>query len=83
MADATDSPPPPSPDPAWAEALRRDFTSGAASVFLLHGLRDCYPHRGEYLSLRDFLFRAFCGKKQTVTTGIPRNALLTVREPAE
>jgi SpoVK/Ycf46/Vps4 family AAA+-type ATPase len=68
-------------DPAWAEALRRDFTSGAASVFLLHGLRDCYPHRGEYLSLRDFLFRAFCGKKQTVMYDIGQG--LTFPSPAD
>ncbi|MBM3498819.1 MAG: ATP-binding protein [Armatimonadetes bacterium] len=71
----------PPTDPAWAEALRRDFTSGAASVFLLHGLRDCYPHRGEYLSLREFLFRAFCGKKQTVMYDIGQG--LSFPSPAD
>ncbi|MGQ9731775.1 MAG: AAA family ATPase [Candidatus Zipacnadales bacterium] len=53
-------------EPPWAQSLRREFTSGAASVFLLHGVRDCYPHRNEYLSLREFLYRAFCGKKVTL-----------------
>lgn len=68
-------------EPAWAETLRRDFTSGVASVFLLHGLRDCYPHRGEYLSLREFLFRAFCGKKQTVMYDIGQG--LTFPTPSD
>ena len=69
------------PEPAWAEALRRDFTSGAASVFLLHGLRDCYPYRGEYLSLRGFLYRAFCGKKRTLVYDIGQG--LTFPTPAD
>jgi transitional endoplasmic reticulum ATPase len=68
-------------EPAWAAALRRDFTAGAASVFLLHGLRDCYPHRGEYLSLREFLFRAFCGKKRAVMYDIGQG--LTFPTPAD
>jgi SpoVK/Ycf46/Vps4 family AAA+-type ATPase len=72
---------PPPPDPAWSEALRRDFTSGAASVFLLHGVRDCYPHRGEYMPLREFLYRAFCGKKQTVVYDIGQG--LTFPTPAD
>jgi SpoVK/Ycf46/Vps4 family AAA+-type ATPase len=72
MADATPTSPPAAetPEPAWVQSLRQDFVSGAASVFLLHGLRDCYPYRGEYLGLREFLYRSFCGKKQTVVYDI-------------
>jgi len=52
--------------PEWAAGIRRDFTSGAASVFLIHGLRDRFPHRDGYVSLRQFIYRAFCGNKRTL-----------------
>ncbi|MBU0608469.1 MAG: ATP-binding protein, partial [Armatimonadetes bacterium] len=42
------------------------FTSGAASVFLLHGVRDVYPYEGAYLPLPVFLHHAFCGDKHAV-----------------
>ena len=58
------------PTPQWVQDLRRDFTSGASSVFLLHGLRDRFPHRGTYHSLREFLYRAFCGNKRTLVYDI-------------
>lgn len=52
--------------PAWAEQVRDAFTSGAASVFLLHGVRDLVPFGGRYLPLPEFVHRAFCGGKRTV-----------------
>ena len=57
-------------EPEWVAAVRRDFTSGAASVFLLHGLRDYFPHGGRYVPLREFLHRAFCGQKHTAVYDI-------------
>ncbi len=53
-------------EPPWVAEIRRAFTSAAASVFLIHGLRDCYPYAGKYLNLRQFLYHAFCGQKKTV-----------------
>lgn len=52
--------------PDWAEDVRSSFTSGAASVFLLHGVRDLVAFDGQYLPLTEFAHRAFCGGKQTV-----------------
>ena len=52
--------------PPWAEDIRRRFTSAAASVFLIHGVRDTFPYGGQYLSLQTFLHHAFCGDKHTV-----------------
>ncbi|MCE5237067.1 ATP-binding protein [bacterium] len=52
--------------PPWAEEIRQTFTSGAASVFLLHGVRDVYPYEGAYLPLPVFLHHAFCGDKHAV-----------------
>ncbi len=52
--------------PPWAEEIRQSFTSGAASVFLLHGVRDVYPYEGAYLPLPVFLHHAFCGDKHAV-----------------
>lgn len=50
----------------WAQEVRDAFTSGAASVFLLHGVRDLVPFAGRYLPLPEFVHRAFCGGKRTV-----------------
>ncbi|MBU0609915.1 MAG: hypothetical protein KKI08_18670, partial [Armatimonadetes bacterium] len=52
--------------PPWAEEIRQSFTSGATSVFLLHGVRDVYPYEGAYLPLSVFLHHAFCGDKHAV-----------------
>jgi AAA+ superfamily predicted ATPase len=52
--------------PPWAEEIRQSFTAGAASMFLLHGVRDVYPYEGAYLPLPVFLHHAFCGDKHTV-----------------
>ncbi len=52
--------------PPWADEIRQTFTSGAASVFLLHGVRDVYPYEGAYLPLPVFLHHAFCGDKHAV-----------------
>ena len=52
--------------PVWAEEIRRSYLSAAASVFLVHGVRDDVFFRGEYLPLTAFLHRAFCGDKLTV-----------------
>ena len=57
---------PPPGLPAWAEETRAAFTSGAASVFLLHGVRDLARFGPEYLPLPEFLHRAFSGGKRTV-----------------
>ncbi|MEA3399649.1 MAG: ATP-binding protein [Armatimonadota bacterium] len=54
------------PLPPWAEDVRGAFTSGAASVFLLHGVRDLVPFGERYVPLPEFLHRAFCGGKRTV-----------------
>lgn len=51
---------------SWAEDIRQSFTSGTASVFLLHGVRDVYPYQEAYLPLPVFLHHAFCGDKHTV-----------------
>ncbi len=53
-------------EPPWADEIRGAFTSGAASVFLLHGVRDLIPSGGQYLPLPEFVHRAFCGGKRTV-----------------
>ena len=57
--------------PAWAEEIRRSYLSAAASVFLVHGVRDDVFFRGEYLPLTAFLHRAFCGDKLTVLDSPP------------
>ncbi|MBD3292240.1 MAG: AAA family ATPase [Armatimonadia bacterium] len=57
---------PSSVGPAWADEIRAAFTSGAASVFLLHGVRDLVRFGGDYYPLPDFIHRAFCGNKRAV-----------------
>ncbi|MEI6500503.1 MAG: hypothetical protein WCP21_05670, partial [Armatimonadota bacterium] len=54
------------PLPAWAAEIRQTFTSGAASMFLLHGVRDVFPYQGLYLPLSTYLHHVFCGDKHTV-----------------
>ncbi|MGD9497651.1 MAG: AAA family ATPase [Armatimonadota bacterium] len=66
--------------PAWAEEVRRDFTSGAASVFLLHGVRDLVPFGGRYLPLPEFVHKAFCGGKHTVIYDIGAGLCLPTPE---
>lgn len=57
---------PTQPLPAWAEDIRSTFTSGSASMFLLHGVRDVQAYEGLYLSLPMYLHHVFCGDKHTV-----------------
>jgi AAA+ superfamily predicted ATPase len=52
--------------PPWVEEIRRTFTSGAASMFLLHGVRDVFPYEGLYLPLTTYLHHVFCGDKHTI-----------------
>ena len=52
--------------PPWADEIRQTFTAGAASMFLIHGVRDVYPYEGAYLPLPVFLHHAFCGDKHAV-----------------
>jgi ATP-dependent 26S proteasome regulatory subunit len=52
--------------PVWAEEIRRSYLAAAASVFLVHGVRDDVLFQGEYLPLTGFLHQAFCGDKLTV-----------------
>ncbi len=68
------------PEAPWVAEIRRNFTSAAASVFLLHGLRDCYPHAGRYLPLRQFLYYAFCGQKHTVIYDIGQGLIFPAPE---
>lgn len=51
--------------PPWAVEIRRTFTSSAASVFLLHGMRDVYRFGDRYLTLARYLHHVFCGDKVT------------------
>lgn len=53
-------------DPGWVQQIRDSFTSAAASMFLLHGVRDRFPHGGQYLALPVFLHHAFCADKVTL-----------------
>ena len=64
----------------WVAEIRRDFTSAAASVFLIHGLRDCYPYTGGYFPLRQFLYYAFCGQKHTVIYDIGQGLIFPTPE---
>jgi SpoVK/Ycf46/Vps4 family AAA+-type ATPase len=52
--------------PAWANDIRDSFTSGAAGVFLLYGVRDRYPYGDGYIALPQFLYHAFCAGKTTL-----------------
>lgn len=54
----------------WVEGIRRDFTAGAATVFLLHGVRDLVPLGEAWLPLPEFLRKSFCGGKRTVMYSI-------------
>ncbi len=56
--------------PEWVDDVRQDFMARAASVFLLHGVRDLVAAGDTWLPLPDFLRRAFCGGKRTVTYSI-------------
>lgn len=56
--------------PAWVEDIRSTYRSSAASVFLLHGVRDVFPFGDGYLPLHTFLHRVFCGDKVTVVYDI-------------
>lgn len=58
--------------PAWADQIRATFTNGAASVFLLHGVRDLISSGGSYEPLPDFVRKAFCGNKRIVRYDIGR-----------
>ncbi|MFO7946733.1 MAG: ATP-binding protein [Armatimonadota bacterium] len=58
--------------PEWALNIRRSYLSGAASVFLLHGVRDSISFRGRFVPLSDFLNYAFCGDKTTVYYDVAR-----------
>ena len=52
--------------PVWAEHIRSSFISSAAVQFLVHGVTDLVPLNGDYLSVRQFLYRAFCRGKKVV-----------------
>lgn len=63
--------------PSWAQQIRGAFTAGAASVFLLHGIRDRFPHGGQYLPLPAYLSRTFCADKTGVTFDISQGITFT------
>lgn len=50
----------------WVDRIRQDFMAGAATVFLLHGVRDLVAGGEAYLPLPEFLHTTFCGNKRTV-----------------
>ncbi|MCD6359749.1 MAG: ATP-binding protein [Armatimonadetes bacterium] len=52
--------------PQWVEQIRRDFTARAATVFLLHGVRDLVRSGEAWLPLPEFLRATFCGGKRTI-----------------
>ncbi len=58
--------------PDWALDIRRSYLSGAASVFLLHGVRDSIPFRRRLVPLSDVLNYAFSGDKTTVYYDVAR-----------
>ncbi|HEY8021797.1 MAG TPA: ATP-binding protein [Thermoanaerobaculia bacterium] len=68
MATETATAAPPSALPAWAEDLRRRYLRGESSMFVLHGnVFDSVVHRGEMLSLSDFLAGPLLGEsKETI-----------------
>ncbi len=52
----------PAPLPAWAEDLRQKYLRGEYAVFIVHGnVYDIVLHKGEVLSIRDFLSTHFLG----------------------
>lgn len=54
--------PAPAAFPAWAEDLRARYLRGEYAVFLVYGnVYDLVLHKGEMLSVRDFLSRHFLG----------------------
>ncbi len=55
---------------SWVEGIRHDFTAGAATVFLLHGVRDLLPYQDRWVPLPEFLHLSFCGGKRTVVYSI-------------
>ncbi|MEN6549836.1 MAG: ATP-binding protein [Armatimonadia bacterium] len=55
-----------SDSPDWVQDIKDTFTSAAASVFLLHGVRDVFPHGEGYLPLHTYLHRLFCRDKHTI-----------------
>ena len=64
----------------WVERIRRDFTARAASVFLLHGVRDLVPSGDAWLPLPEFLRTTFCGGKRTVLYSIASGITLPTPE---
>lgn len=53
--------------PAWAEHIRSTYLRGEASVFLLHGnVFDLILHKGELISLTEFLTKVLLEKKKLI-----------------
>lgn len=55
------------PLPGWADQIRTTYLRGEASVFILHGnVYDLILHKGELVSLTDFLANVLLAKKPVV-----------------
>ncbi len=67
--------------PDWAKEIRQSYLSAAASVFLLHGVRDDVPYQDGYVPLNAFIRKAFCGDKVTVFYDLARG--LTFPSPED
>ncbi len=53
--------------PPWAEELRQKYLAGVANTFLIHfNVFDRVPYNGDYVSLKEFFYRFFEGKKDIV-----------------
>ncbi len=66
-----DGPPAEAPAPAvdlpeWAQEIRVAYQAAASVLFLLHGERDLAQFAGQWLPIREFLYRAFCAGKRVV-----------------
>lgn len=50
----------------WASEIRVAYQAAASVLFLLHGERDLAQFGGQWLPIREFLYRAFCAGKRVV-----------------
>ncbi len=67
--------------PEWASLIRRKYTGGEASIFLLHGnVYDRYVHGDQFLSLTEFLSTVLlAGNKPDIALMDPSQGLRIVK----
>ena len=75
---------PPPPLPRWAEAVRRKYLGGEASMFVLyHNVFDEILYGGRFYSLVDFLAEVLLGgNKQTIMVYDPSSGARYAKRPA-